>query len=89
MNKTPIEEIIRYIEARLLIFPDTRNVYECGSYDTYMNILFIAMSKLSFEKKIMQQIFEGVAQNVGTCIKKEDLPSFDQYYEKTFENKDS
>jgi len=39
---------------------------------------------LQMEREQLRQLYEGVAQNVGTCIKKEELPTFDEYYTQTF-----
>jgi hypothetical protein len=36
------------------------------------------------EKEQMRLIYEGLLQNVGTCIKQSDLPTFEQYYNETF-----
>jgi hypothetical protein len=82
--KTPLEEIIHWIEVRMSLYPDEPNVSERGAYDAYFNILIMAKSKLVYEKKIMQNIFEGISQNVGTSIKKEDLPTFEDWYKNTF-----
>jgi len=38
-------------------------------------------------KQQMELIYEGLLQNVGTCIKQSDLPTFEQYYNETFKNK--
>jgi hypothetical protein len=36
------------------------------------------------EKQHMELIYDGLLQNVGTCIKQSDLPTFEQYYNETF-----
>lgn len=30
-------------------------------------------------KELLKKIYDGVAQNVGTCVKREELPSSDEY----------
>jgi hypothetical protein len=39
------------------------------------------------EKQQLELIYEGLLQNVGTCIKQSDLPTFEQYYNETFKTK--
>jgi hypothetical protein len=84
--QTPIQEIIHWIEVRMSLYPDEPNLSERGSYDAYYNILQQCQGKLSYEKKTLQNLFEGIAQNVGTCIKKEELPTFEDYYKNTFKS---
>lgn len=36
------------------------------------------------EKQQMCKIYEGILQNVGTSIKQNDLPTFEQYYNETY-----
>jgi phosphosulfolactate phosphohydrolase-like enzyme len=36
------------------------------------------------EKEQMELIYEGLIQNVDTCIKQSDLQTFEQYYNETF-----
>ena len=86
--QTPVEEIIKWIETRISLYPDNLNLSERGAYDAYLNILNIAKSKMSYEKVTMKNLFEGVAQNVGTCIKKGDLPTFEDWYKNTFKISD-
>lgn len=86
--QTPIQEIIHWIEVKMSLYPDEPNLSERGAYDAYLNILNIAKSKMSYEKVTMKNLFEGVAQNVGTCIKKEDLPTFEDWYKNTFKVSD-
>ena len=40
------------------------------------------------EKEQMQQIYDGLAQNVGTSVSQNDLPSFDEYYNETYGGQD-
>lgn len=35
-------------------------------------------------KEECRKIYEGMLQNVGTCINQSDLPIFEQYYEANF-----
>lgn len=84
--QTPIQEIIHWIEVRMSLYPDEPNLSERRAYDAYLNVLSMAKSKLCYEKVTMKNIFNGVAQNVGTCIKKEDLPTFEDWYKNTFKN---
>lgn len=86
--KTPIEEIIHWIEVRMSLYPDEPNLSERGAYDAYLNILNMAKSKMFYEKVTMKNLFEGIAQNVGTSIKKEDLPIFEDWYKNTFKVSD-
>jgi hypothetical protein len=39
---------------------------------------------LEIERQQMELIYEGLIQNVDTCIKQSDLPTFEQYYNETF-----
>ena len=59
------------------------------------NIDFIPMSKWDEIRNIVQQakamhkeeyrlIYEGLLQNVGTSVKQNDLPTFEQYYNEIF-----
>jgi hypothetical protein len=36
------------------------------------------------EKEQMKLIYDGLLQNIGTIIKKSDLPTFEQYYNETY-----
>jgi hypothetical protein len=38
----------------------------------------------AMEKEQMRLIYEGLLQNVGTSIKESDLPTFEQYYNETY-----
>tara|TARA_R110000868_G_scaffold5801_3_gene33993 strand:+ start:412 stop:666 length:255 start_codon:yes stop_codon:yes gene_type:complete len=38
----------------------------------------------AMEKEQIRLIYEGLLQNVGTSIKQSDLPTFEQYYNETF-----
>ncbi len=38
------------------------------------------------QKEQMRLIYEGILQNVGTSIKQSDLPTFEQYYNRYYEN---
>lgn len=40
---------------------------------------------LQMEREQMKLIYDGLLQNVGTSIKESDLPTFEQYYNETFE----
>lgn len=82
--QTPIQEIMHWIEVRMSLYPDQPNLSERGGYDAYLNILNIAKSKMSYEKVTMKNLFEGGAQNVGTCIEKEDLPTFARRFDNAF-----
>ena len=50
---------------------------------TWYTILDKAMV---MEKEQQRLIYEGLLQNVGTSIKQSDLPTFEQYYNETYEN---
>ena len=50
---------------------------------TWYTILNKAME---MEKEQQRLIYEGLLQNVGTSIKQSDLPTFEQYYNETYEN---
>jgi len=39
------------------------------------------------EKEQMRLIYEGLLQNVGTSIKESDLPTFEEYYNHTYQTK--
>jgi len=40
---------------------------------------------LQMEREQMKLIYDGLLQNVGTSIKESDFPTFEQYYNETFE----
>ena len=48
---------------------------------TWYTILDKAMV---MEKEQQRLIYEGLLQNVGTSIKQSDLPTFEQYYNETY-----
>ena len=40
---------------------------------------------IAIEKEQMRLVYEGMLQNVGTSIKQSDLPTFEQYYNETYD----
>lgn len=47
---------------------------------------FIIEKARGIQKEQMRLIYEGILQNVGTSIKQSDLPTFEQYYNRYYEN---
>jgi hypothetical protein len=45
----------------------------------------VIQQALQMEREQMKLIYDGLLQNVGTSIKESDLPTFEQYYNETFE----
>jgi hypothetical protein len=79
-NKTAVEWFRKELESM-----DTK------SYDRLIqiemdrdNFIHICEQAKEMEKEQMRLIYEGLLQNVGTCIKQSDLPTFEQYYNETF-----
>lgn len=42
----------------------------------------------AMHKEEQRLTYEGVAQNLGTSIKESDIPTFEEYYNKTFNTKE-
>jgi hypothetical protein len=51
-------------------------------YDSTQKIIDQAKA---IEKEEQRLIYEGLLQNVGTSVKQSDLPTFEQYYNETYE----
>ena len=47
-----------------------------------INIWFMEAKEM--EKEEQRLIYEGLLQNVGTSVKQSDLPTFEQYYNETY-----
>ena len=61
--------------------------FETGftSLDDYIiNVKWIKDQSKVNEKEQLRLIYEGLLQNVGTSIKQSDLPTFEQYYNETY-----
>jgi hypothetical protein len=55
------------------------------SVDDYIvNLEWVKSQARTTEKEQMRLIYEGILQNVGTSIKQSDLPTFEQYYNETY-----
>ena len=46
----------------------------------HQSVIDKATELLKEEKEQMRKIYDGVRQNVGTSIKKTDLPTFEDWY---------
>jgi len=56
------------------------------SLDDYIiNVMWVKDQSKALEKEQMRLIYEGLLQNVGTSVKQSDLPTFEQYYNETYE----
>ena len=54
-----------------------------GDADLHAVLRHIEQAK-AIHKEEIRLIYEGLLQNVGTSIKQDDLPIFEQYYEQTY-----
>ncbi len=73
--KTPMQEMLEWVRATLPMDLDTPILIEEK-----------VQSLLEKEKEQMRLIYNGILQNVGTIIKQSDLPTFEEYYNKTYRN---
>ena len=79
--KTPMQELIEIIKKR-------QEDDEAMPFMYNDKIIKLAESLLEKEKEQMRLIYEGLLQNVGTSIQQSDLPTFEQYYNETFNTKE-
>lgn len=67
-----------------------KQLSECKPLSPNIPFICIAINKaellLELEKEQMKIIYDGVKQNVGTCIKESHLPTFSEYYNHTYNN---
>jgi hypothetical protein len=71
---TPTEWMYEQLQQHLLTHGDISK-----------KVLSIHFNKAKeMEKGKMKLIYECVLQNVGTCVKQSDLPTFDEYYQSIY-----
>jgi hypothetical protein len=76
-----------YLQECIILDMKRDNCHHTGfTYEDYClaKIKLIERTKAK-EKKQMRKIYNGILQNVGTSIKQSDLPTFEQYYNETYE----
>ena len=59
--KTPLQEIIHWLEVRMSLYPDTLDMAERNAYDAYKTILNMAKSKISYEYVVWKDINDNKA----------------------------
>ena len=91
--KTPLQEIIHWLEVRMYLYPDTLDMAERNAYDSYKTILNMAKSKISYEKKTMDKNVEykqwlevQIEKSLSADLQREHW-AFCKAYEKLMEEK--
>ena len=79
-KKTAVEWLVESLES--LEYSVEKGMISLDDYT--INVQWVKDQSKVNEKEQLRLIYEGLLQNVGTSIKQSDLPTFEQYYNETY-----